>query len=477
MFVKLSKNAYVRQFDEYTYLFDRLNSADRIFRHADVFLRWIGRQPIEVRSIVENICKSFIDADPVVVKKDFEEFIRPLVNANLILESDTLESIDANEKFFSYDAEQVRTKEDTQYLTREEVEKTPHIILGKYFNEHPTPLRLHIDVTQACTERCVHCYIPEYNPVFLPFEKIGQVIDEARALQCMHVTFSGGECMMHPDFDKMLRYAYANDLTVAILSNLTLCDDEKIKLLKEVEATVQVSLYSMNADVHDSITKRKGSWLQTKTAIERLRENNIPCFIACPTMKQNFDSYFEVIDFAKSLNMSAQIDPIVMGKMDCDTSNLSCRIDLFQARKVLEDVVYKAIPMDSEYFSLVKRGELRPREELLNEPVCGAGVDSICLDSTGIYYPCPGFVGFKLGNCFENSFGWVWNESPEMKRLRAIRGRDFKKCASCKDADFCSICMCRNYNETGNPFEPVDYFCEVARMSHEIVCGKLGVNR
>lgn len=477
MYLKLSKNVYVRNFGDYTYLFDRLNSADRVIANAEVFMRWIGRTPIKQEEVISKICDVYSTTDRKVIEADFAEFLRPLVDAGYVLTAENLGEIEKGERYFDYDAPVVRTKEQTEYLTREQVESTPHIFLGKYFNDHPIPMRLHIDVTQACTERCVHCYIPEYNPVFLPFDKICQVIDDARAMQCMHITFSGGECMMHPEFDRMLRYAYEKDLTVAILSNLTLCDDEKIKLLKEVEATVQVSLYSMNPDVHDGITKRKGSWRQTKTAIEKLRENNIPCFIACPTMKQNFNSYFEVVEFAKSLNMSAQIDPIVMGKMDCDTSNLSCRIDLCQARKVLEDVVYKAIPMNSEYFSLVKRGKLRPREELLNEPVCGAGIDSICLDSTGVYYPCPGFVGFKLGNCFEHSFRWVWEESPEMKRLRAVRGRDFKKCATCKDADFCSICMCRNYNETGNPFEPVEYFCEVARMSHEIVCSKLGVTR
>ena len=86
-----------------------------------------------------------------------------------------------------------------------------------------------------------------------------------------------------------------------------------------------------------------------------------------------------------------------------------------------------------------------------------------------------GFVGFKLGNCFEHTFKWVWEESPEMKRLRAVRGRDFKKCAACEDADFCSICMCRNFNETGDPFTPVEYFCQIAKMSKQIVRKKLNI--
>ena len=43
-----------------------------------------------------------------------------------------------------------------------------------------TIFQLQMDITQACTERCIHCYIPEYNPVFLPFEDICRVLDEFR---------------------------------------------------------------------------------------------------------------------------------------------------------------------------------------------------------------------------------------------------------------------------------------------------------
>jgi len=279
--------------------------------------------------------------------------------------------------------------------------------------------------------------------------------------------------MMHPRFEEILRYTQSKDLTVGILSNLTLCDDAMVTLLKDVDATVQVSLYSMDENVHDEITKRPGSWKATKTAIEKLHEANVPCFIACPTMKQNFASYEGVVEYAKSMNMMAQVDFIIMGKTNCDTSNLSCRVDICQAKKILQDLLYRAMPVDSEYFSLAKRGELPSKEEWAAEPVCGAGIDSLCLDATGVYYPCPGFSGFKLGNCYENSLDWVWHKSPETLRLRAVRGRDFNECVNCPDLNHCSVCMCRNYNETGDVFKPAKYFCEVARLNHEILDRRL----
>ena len=468
MLLKLSKNTYVRTYGCYTYVLDRLTDSDRIFTNADVFMRWIGRSSVRYDELVKKIAAEYIDVSYETIANDFAEFIEPLISSGLVLSGETAEELESKERYFSYSSTHRKTVENNN-ITKEEFEKIPHVVLGNYFDENHFPMRLHIDVTQSCTERCIHCYIPEYNPIFLPYEKIKEVIDSFASMNGLHITFSGGECMMHPDFAKMLRYAHEKDLTIGILTNLTLCDDKMIELLKEVDATVQVSLYSMQSNVHDAITKLPGSWSRTMAALDKIHTANIPCFIACPTMKQNFGSYYDVVEYAKGRNMSVQVDFIIMAKTNGDTSNIPCRIDVGQARSVLHDLMYKALPVDSEYFSLAKSGDLPTNEEWANHPVCSAGLDTICLDATGNYYPCPGFAGFKLGSCFEHTLEWVWNESPEMLRLRSVRGRDFKKCVDCPDLNCCSVCMCRNFNETGDIFKPAEYFCDVAKINHEIL--------
>lgn len=469
MLLKLSKNTFVRQYGNFTYVMSRIASYDEMFDGAEIFMRWITRTPMEKDEILKNICSVYSEADPAEIAADFEEFLAPMLEEKIILAGNTPEDLDAQEENFSYDVDDPKTLEDHEYITREDAERLPQNVLGKYFEEHPTIFRLQMDITQACTERCIHCYIPEYNPIYLPFEKIREIIDEFREMGGLDLTLSGGECMMHPDFEKIVRYAREKDLIVGILSNLTLCDDKIIDLLVETEATVQVSLYSMDPAIHDSITKRPGSWQKTKNAIEKLRVAHIPCRISCPTMKPNYRGYMDVIEYARGLKMAAQTDFIIMGKMDGDCSNLSCRLDLPETEELLKDIIFKSVPMNSEYFDPAKKNDMLSAEEWMQNKVCGAAIDSMCIDAEGNYYPCPAFGSYILGNCYKQSLAEVWYNSPETLKLRNVRGKDFPKCAVCEDRDYCSVCMCRNINETGDIFTPAEHFCNVAKINHKLV--------
>ena len=186
-------------------------------------------------------------------------------------------------------------------------------------------------------------------------------------------------------------------------------------------------------------------------------------------MKPNFKGYLEVIEYARSLKMSAQTDFIIMGKMDGDCSNLSCRLDIPETRELLKDIIFKSVPMNSEYFNPAKKNDMLSSEEWMANKVCGAVIDSMCIDAEGNYYPCPAFGSYILGNCYKHSLADVWYNSPETLKLRNVRGKDFPRCAHCPDRDYCSVCMCRNINETGDIFTPAEHFCRVAAVNHELV--------
>jgi len=469
MLMRLARQTYVRQYGEYTYLFGKVTAFDEMFRDAEPFLRFVTREPQERDAIVDQICGLFSGVDRATVSADFDAFIAPLIEQKVILCGDSPEELAAQEPVFTYDCDDPKTLEDKSVLTAAEAEALPSRLIEKYFTEHPTLFDLQLDITQACTERCRHCYIPEYNPMFLPYEKICEILDEFREMGGLHISLSGGECMLHKDVIRIIQAVRERDCTVSCLSNLTVCTDEIIQALVEADGTVQVSLYSMSPAIHDEVTRRKGSWLETMSAIARLRAANIPVRISCPCLRINYKGYPDVMKFAESLKMSAQTDFIIMGKQDCDTSNLCNRLTLPETRELLEAVILKALPVNNEYFNPGKRELMLSAEEWKKQKACGACVNSMCLSPTGDYYPCPGFAGVPLGNCFRQSLRQVWEESETTKRIRAVTNASFEGCAECGDRDFCSTCLCRNFNETGDMFKPAEHFCRVAHINREVV--------
>lgn len=469
MLMSLARQTHVRQYGEYSYLFGRVTAFDEMFRDAEPFLRFLTHEPQAKEGIIDRIFASFSGVDRETVKRDFEEFIAPLVEQKVVLEGETVEELVAQEPMFTYDCADPKTMEDKNALRNSDGTVLPARLIERYFAEHPTLFELQMDITQACTERCRHCYIPEYNPTFLPYSKICQILDEFRAMEGLHISLSGGECMMHKDIVKIIHAIRERDCTVACLSNLTVCTDEIIQALVETEGTVQVSLYSMSPAIHDEVTRRKGSWIETMSAITRLRAANVPVRISCPCLRINYKGYPDVMKFAESLKMCSQMDFIIMGKQDCDTSNLCNRTSLSETRELLEDVILHAVPMDCEYFSPGKKASMLTAEDWKRQKACGACVNSMCLSPTGDYYPCPGFAGVPLGNCYKQSLREVWEMSEATKRIRSVTNSRFEGCAECKDRDYCSICMCRNYNETGDMFKPAQHFCDVARINHEVV--------
>lgn len=469
MLMRLSKNTFVRFYGPYTYIRNRYGNQDFMFKNSDCFFKHIGRIVREESEIISSIVSEFSDVDAKIIKSDFSTLITPLVRMGLIVCGNTIDEVDQADCNFSYkSAKEVSIGRDA-VIAEDEYSEMPQCVLGNYFREHPTLFDLQLDITQACTERCVHCYVPEFNPLFLPYNKCRDVVDEFRDMGGLMLGISGGECMLHPDFKKIVAYAREKDLIVSILSNLTLCDDEMVNFLKDQQTFVQVSLYSMNPKVHDCITQRNGSWVKTKAAIEKLHDEDVPVRISCPTMRQNFKEYLDVLKYAESLDIPAQTDFIMMAKSNHDTSNLNNRLTLDQTKSLLEMIIGDELPVESEYFDPKHKSNLKTPEERAEEPLCGAGVDKLCLNANGNYYPCSGFQDYSVGNCFNQDLRDVWDNSPQLKYIRGLRGKDIPKCVHCDNRNYCSMCLVRNFNETGDMLKVADHFCKVAELNKEVV--------
>ena len=85
MLLQLSKNAFVRQYGPFTYIRERITSYDEMFVDAEVFMRWIGRTPMQKEEVLERICQVYSGTDPRVIAADFDDFLAPLIKDKIVL--------------------------------------------------------------------------------------------------------------------------------------------------------------------------------------------------------------------------------------------------------------------------------------------------------------------------------------------------------------------------------------------------------
>ena len=476
MLVRQSKNSFIRIYDncELGYISNQLTKYDRTYNESGaVFLSQISRQPKDIRTIVDNISSIYSEVDSRTIANDFMSFVEELSESQFVVMGESLEELDQKDLAFSYSSNSPKTFTDFYpQKTKQKVQRDTEEFFLRHDQRKPRLASLQFELTSRCNERCIHCYIPngKKNAGFdMSFERFKYILDQFAEMGGLQVTLSGGEALMNKDIAKILLYCREKDMQISLLTNLISLKNELIPILKDVNLSlIQVSLYSMDAEKHDSITTIKGSFEKTKTAIEKLHNADIPVQISCPIMKANKDGYDEVMKYAQRLRMKAQTDYIMMAQADLNTSNLANRISIEETEKVIRDIMENDVDYQTETLAQDPLSSIS-EEEFAEMSLCGAGLNDLCVTVNGDIYPCAGWQGFVVGNVFRQSLKEIWEHSPKLEQIRKIKQKDFPKCLKCEARDFCNMCLVRNYNESGGDmFKINEHFCKVAFLNKQI---------
>ncbi|MBQ7693587.1 MAG: radical SAM protein [Lentisphaeria bacterium] len=447
--IRYSPHTFIRHCDGESLIWHRRNYASLILRDAEPFLKSISRDYHDVNQIIVHLANCF-GTDPNGIVDDFYDFISPLIENGLAETQGSRETLDPSV-----------SNEGTVASSnnRPSGDENP---FADFYLRHNIPRELHIDLTSACTERCVHCYIAEYHSC-LEFELIRKALTEFRDLGGMTVYVSGGECMLHPRFGDVLHECRKLDLNMIVLSNLTLCCDETIELLKEVDPHfVKVSLYSMDPGHHDAITRLPGSWHKTMEAFLKLESNGIPLELASPVLKENQYDFADLAAFAEEHHVYLVTNPNIFAKCNHDNLNLEHALSPDEFRRFLEK---HYLMLNRTYAERI----FHPEERL-----CDVGTIRLCLNSEGNYYPCDGCHGLILGNVKEHTIREVWNGEP-LERLRKLKQKDFPRCLKCVKRSYCKICLAENFSATGDILQIPEGACKYSGVRREFY-GKLNAD-
>lgn len=461
LFRKYQEHGYVADNSEYGYrmLNDNRRRVGEKYVSASgaVMLSMLSKAPRALDEVVEELLQIFVGVEYEVLKQDATEFFDFFVDEGFLTRGET---IDTCTDQFLEDAPKL---DDDQLQNRMMTDDCA----GGAIHQSEFLRSIHIEIADACNERCIHCYIPnEHKNNVIDSALFYRIVEEGRKMNIIHVTLSGGEPLLHKDIVGFLKKCRELELSVNVLSNLTLLTDDIISEMKRnILLSVQVSLYSMDAAVHDSITKLNGSFEKTKAGILRLCDEGIPVQISCPIIKQNKDSYVDVLHWGWAHNIGVATEPVIFAAYDHSGCNLENRLPIEEVDDVL------TVQMQEGYAESFRKMAEEKEKLTRDDPICSVCRYSFCVAANGKVFPCAGWQNNVMGDLNYQSVQEVWETSEKIQKLRTIKRSCFSRCVDCEDRGYCTVCMMWNSNENanGDPFRINEYRCNVAAIIHSKV--------
>jgi radical SAM protein with 4Fe4S-binding SPASM domain len=128
----------------------------------------------------------------------------------------------------------------------------------------PSLRYLELQITDACNLRCRHCYIDSASSKELSLEQIRNVLKEFEEMQGLRVLITGGEPLIHSQFDKLNEMLPEFFLRKVLFTNGVMLQKEILKTLKVDE--IQVSIDGLES-AHDAI-RGSGNFKRTLDAVK-----------------------------------------------------------------------------------------------------------------------------------------------------------------------------------------------------------------
>lgn len=446
MKIRLNSSTFIRSAEDYCYIAN-IDNGKQITYNQDCsdFLSSLTYEDKTVNDILSELMSIYKDCDYDTLYSDYIEFIQILVDEGFVVFDDTTRG-DTNKG-------EVKTLE----------QKIPQIS------------DLTIELTSRCNENCIHCYLPKEKRVhgmYMNEKSVKDVIDQFAGMGGETITFTGGEVFVYPNLVRIINYANSKGLKVALYSNLIALSD---KLLKDIANCdiydVQVSLYGVDPEYHDSITQVAGSCIRTKNAIIKLVEAGLPVRIACPILRENRNGVWDVIKFCRTNKLQFDLELGINPRIDGSFDNLEHRLDIEEIEAFFIDLA----KLDPEYAKkfLMKHKNCYDENfdfvEYLNQPLCPAGFSGLYITSTGDITVCPNMQGLTFGNISSVKLEDVWKGNNILRKFRCTTESSFKDCLNCEDSDYCIRCYARNLSECGNIFKFPDYNCKMARIAKNVL--------
>lgn len=264
-----------------------------------------------------------------------------------------------------------------------------------------------------------------------------------------HVSLTGGEPLILGNQLRELVDTLIDNygVTVSMVTNLTLADEETLSFLSDRGVYLYVSVEAASKEVHERI--RPGSWDRVLKGLKNLRDLGVEYSTITTLNKLNYGSAWRVLGFADEFHAdcSCYIPIIPIGRA-AESNLMPTPGQLLEAhRRVVEEA-----ENGGYYARFWCSPTLKPYASSRRVSVHGCSRGSLDVTPNGDILLCD-TLDIVVSNVFKDPWEIVWDceESPEARMFEEIP----EDCMGCEFKPVCrGGCKSRAYNVYGSMTKP-----------------------
>ncbi len=332
------------------------------------------------------------------------------------------------------------------------------------------PLTCIWEITGACNLHCVHCgnHCGPVGSNELSFDQMVRVADSLARLGCRMVDITGGEPLLHPEWDKLARVLKERGMQTALITNGTLLDEAALD--RAVEAGVKVIAISIDGlkEVHDRTRKRVGPgpspWEESIRGLRRAQKR-VNTKVITQVNQHNLHQLRDLRAFFAKLGVLVwqiqlaiptgrllQLDePYVIAPEDLDG------LTDFIVEAVHDDALPRIDTSDTIGYYTQKEPGLRKRQTGQGVWLgCQAGVRAVAITYNGCVRGCSLMPSeFDAGDLQEESLEKIWADVDRFAFSTCFDPHKLTgSCARCRFGALCRAgCTTMAYWTTGTIYE------------------------
>jgi len=346
-----------------------------------------------------------------------------------------------------------------------------------------TPKSLDLDITNRCNLRCKYCFhFTGAGDVGedLPKEEWLDFFGELNRCAVMRVCIQGGEPFYRQDLFELIEGIVKNRMRFNILSNGTLITNEVAAFLASTRRCegVQVSIDGSNPITHDAF-RGKGNFSRAMEGIEHLRKHNLSVPVRVTINRKNvrdLEGVARLLLEELRLPSFSTNSASYMGLCRRNAEEVQLTVS---ERTVAMETLLKlnkkyngrinatAGPLSEASNWLMMEGARREGKESLPGrgylTSCGGVMSKMGVRADGTMVPCIMLSHMELGRINRDDLKEVWQNHPQLKRLRERRDiplSDFDFCKGCDYIPYCTgNCPALAYTILGEENHPSPDAC------------------